>query len=113
MARSKRQPICGMLIPWLRENLGRDTLGALTGADHLALAAAHHIIALYATGNDPAVLDAFRIVVLRMQPSTRHFAFHAIAHVMDWSDRPVVWSLAGLPELSRDATGVWGLERVS
>ena len=35
-----------------------------------------------------------------MQPSTQELAYHAIAHVMDWSDRAELWIKAGLPEFA-------------
>lgn len=91
---------CDDLLRWLRANLGRGALGALTGTDAKALAAAAHILTLYAyTGSDEA-LSAFRAVVLCMQPSTRELAFHAIARQLDWEDRARVWRLAELPELA-------------
>lgn len=90
------KPVCAALLTWLRLNLGRGALAPLTGTDAKALAAAAHIVVLYAYDRDDATLAAFRAVVLRMQPSTRELAYHAIAHVMDWDDRARVWARAGL-----------------
>lgn len=90
------KPVCASLRPFLTANLGRHALGALTGTDSKALAAAVHIIELYAYDRDDSVLSAFHDVVLRMQPSTRRLAYEAVAHVMDWPDRDRVWQRAGL-----------------
>jgi hypothetical protein len=97
---------CDQLLTWLRLNLGRRALGALTGTDSKALAAAVHLIRLYAYNGHQPVLEAFRLVVLEMQPSTRQFAFHAIAYVADWDTRFTWWALAGLPPYER----IWVLD---
>ena len=91
---------CHELLAWLRLNLGRGALAPLTGTDFKALAAALHILELHAYAGGDGLLRAFREVVLQMQPSTREFAYHAIAHVLDWSDRAVVWERAGLEPLT-------------
>lgn len=96
---SKDPSHCQKLIHWLSLNLPNGSLGALTGTDGYALAAASHIIQLYAYSRKESVLRAFADVVLMMQPSTREFAYHAIAHTMDWPDRALVWEAAGLPPL--------------
>jgi len=96
-----KDPACKTLPTWLRENLGRECLGVLTGTDTRALAGAVHTLELYAGERDPAVLVAFRVLVEAMQPSARELAYHAIAHVMDWDDRFWVWESAGLPALDR------------
>ncbi|MDB4916376.1 MAG: hypothetical protein JWM95_4020 [Gemmatimonadetes bacterium] len=83
---------------WLKFNLG--SLGALTGTDQRALSAAAHIIELYAVSRDAHALVAFQHVVLAMQPKTREFAYHAIAHSMEWDDRLRVWVRAGLPDIA-------------
>lgn len=101
------KPACAALPIWLREN--GFNLGALTGTDAKALAAAIHIIELYAYTGDEGLLHAFGVVVLQMQPTTRRFAYHAIAHVMDWPDRARLWRRAGLPEA--DVAGERGMER--
>lgn len=90
------------LQKWLRANLGPRCLTPLTSTDCRALNAAAAIVELYAYDiyNDEGALLAFRTVVLRMQPSTRSFAYHAIAKVMDWDDRARVWHLAKLPAVS-------------
>lgn len=48
-------------------------------------------------GNKPALIAAFRACVSEMQESTRMFAYHAIAHLLEWSDRHPIWTAAGLP----------------
>ena len=96
----KFPPPSGAVFPWLRANLGPRALAPLTGTDTRALRAAVEIIALYSQiGLGGAPLGAFRDVVMCMQPSTRHLAYHSVAMVMDWEDRQIVWGLAGLPEL--------------
>lgn len=94
---SKPKPHCVEVYTWLRANLGKGCLGALTGADARALEAAVMIVAVYSYGGDREVLNAFGIVVRQMQEKCWVFAYHAIAMVMDWSDRELVWLAAGLP----------------
>lgn len=91
---------CTETLRFLRANLGRQALAPLTGTDYRALAAAIHIVSLYTYGGgNDATLQALRLVVMQMQPSTRHLAYHAIAHGMDWNDRARVWALAQLPPM--------------
>lgn len=88
--------------PWLRAN--GQNLGALTGQDWAALRAAAECMGLYARCDSHAeanALVAFKSCVLSMQPSTRYLAFHAIAHLLDWGDRAVIWSRCGLAPLER------------
>ncbi len=94
------------IYTFLKGNLGRSALGALTGTDWKALAAAVHLLRLYAYNGHAAVLDAFRLTVLEMQPSTRQFAYHAIAYVSEWHNRAEWWARAGLPPYER----IWILE---
>lgn len=94
---AKEKPKCETLLPWLRSNLGKKCLAPLTGQDAKALAAAVQIIELYSYHRNPAVLKAFATVVMCMQVKCFVFAYHSIAHVMDWSDRTRVWLEAGLP----------------
>ncbi len=85
------------IIPWLRENLGREALAPLTSQDTTALRAAVSIIDLIAYQNHPRDLQqSFLACVLRMQEHTRHLAYHAIAHVLDWQERQRIWSACGL-----------------
>lgn len=81
---------------WLKANLGQKALGALTTTDSKALTAAHAIINLYSSVGDRRVLDAFMIAVNEMQPHTRYLAYHAIAEVLNWEDRPRLLTAAGL-----------------
>lgn len=92
----KEKPKCETLLPWLRANLGNKCLAPLTGTDARALAAAVQIVELYAYHPDPELLKAFGTVVKQMQRKTWHLAFHAVAHVMDWNYRDVVWWGCGL-----------------
>lgn len=83
---------------WLQANLGKRCLAPLTGTDCDALCAATQIVASfrYEIYESPRALQAFATMVERMQPSTRAFAFHAIAMVMDWPDRERLWAAAEL-----------------
>lgn len=92
----KSNPSCAKTFSWLQGNLGKNSLGALTGTDVRALYAAVQTIELYSYNREQSVLEAFAKIVRCMQPSTREFAFHAIAQVMDWSDRSWVWKKSGL-----------------
>jgi hypothetical protein len=94
------KPVATSIFPWLRANLGKNCLAPLTGTDAKALAAAVQIIELYSYDRDESVLKAFGQVVGRMQPKCQEFAYHAIAHVMDWSDRSPIWFKSGLDPLS-------------
>jgi hypothetical protein len=58
--------------------------------------AAVQIFELYCYCEDKALLEAFGTVVRQMQSRIRYFAYHAIAHVRNWEDRPVIWAQAGL-----------------
>ncbi len=83
-------------MTWLKANRGPRVLAPLTGTDAKALTAAVHIIELYSYHREPIVLEAFGKIVACMQPETQELAYHAIAHIMDWSDRNAVWFEAGL-----------------
>jgi len=96
----KPKPFCESLRPWLRDNLGKRCLAPLTGTDARALAAAVHVIDLYSYHGDKNLLPAFAAIVRCMQPTTQELAYHAIAHVMDWSNRREFWLEAGLPEFN-------------
>lgn len=92
-----KQPVCKTLFPWLRENLGKRCLGGLSGQDGKALCAAVQIVELWAYTSDPrTAAQAFGLCVRSMQESQRHLAFHAIAHVCEWSSRAQLWAEAGL-----------------
>jgi hypothetical protein len=96
------QPVCKTVLPWLKANLGPRCLGCLTGQSGRALAAAVQLIDLYSSCDyraEPHVLVAFRNVVETMAAPERELAYHAIAHVLDWSDRDKIWHLANLPTL--------------
>lgn len=93
-ATKKPKPVCETVFPWLRANLGKGALAALTGTDARALRAAVQIIELYAYDRRPGVIRAFGLVASQMQWSTQYLAYHAIAHVMEWDDRYVIWGQA-------------------
>ncbi len=93
------KPPCQTLPKWLKENLGPRCLAPLTSTDSRALLAAVQIVELYAVERRPEVLEAFARIVGCMQKSCWSLAYHAIAHVMDWSDRSRLWRAAGLPEI--------------
>lgn len=112
---SAPKPPSVTIFPWLRANLGKNALAPLTGTDARALRAAVEIISLYSYGGNDSLLEAFRAVVECMQPHTQEFAYHAIAHVMDWQNRSEIWVAAGLPKfsVSRCAFEPGGKERVA
>lgn len=101
---SKQQPPCAELFAWLRNNLGRDCMGALTGQDAPALAAIAHVLQLFSVSDSQGracALKAFAALAQAMQPSTRELAYHAIAWAMDWHVRPDLWRLAGLEPIAQ------------
>lgn len=94
---SDYQPPAATVLDWLHSNLGGRALAPLTGSDTKALRAAVQIIEAYGYDRHHSLLDAFHLLVLRMQPKCRELAYHAIAHPLDWSDRSRLWMLSGLP----------------
>jgi hypothetical protein len=88
------------IVDWLQFNLG--STAPLTGTDHRALRAAVAILELYAYDGDASLLtNAFGAVVRRMQPTTREYAYHTIAAVLDWNDRARIWAEAGLTPIAK------------
>ena len=96
----KTKPVCESVFPWLKANLGNESLAVLTGTDRRALMAAVQIVELNAYDSCQSNIDAFGDIVRRMQPSARELAYHAIAHVSDWSDRNRIWESAGLDPIA-------------
>ncbi len=94
-----KAPPSQTIYPWLKANLGKACLAPLTSVDTAALEAATQIAAVACHTDAPEVSRAFGLLVRLMQPATRPLAFHAIAHVRDWSDRWVMWEDAGLGDL--------------
>lgn len=94
---SDYQPPAATVLDWLYANLGGRALAPLTGSDTKALRASVQIMEQYGYDRHPSLIDAFALVVFRMQPKTRELAYHAIAHPLDWSDRHKIWMAAGLP----------------
>ena len=95
----KPKPVCETVMPWLKANLGPRCLAPLTSTDAKALRAAVQIVELYQYTAGDDVIQAFGIIVSRMQSHTQRLAFHAIAHVGNWEDRGKIWGRAGLPEI--------------
>lgn len=94
------KPASQTIYAWLKANLGPKCLAPLTGQDAKALLAAVQTIELYSYDRNPAVIDAFSLIVRRMQPQCQELAYHSIAHVMDWSDRATIWQGAELPHFA-------------
>jgi hypothetical protein len=89
-------PAAAQILDWLRCQLPRPAIAALTGTDCDALQAAAGILALYQRTSNPELLNAFRTCVLIMQPKTRELAYHAVAQVAEWDTRAKWWGKAGL-----------------
>ena len=98
---SDYQPPAATVLDWLHSNLGGRALAPLTGSDTKALRAAVQIIEAYGYDRHPSLIDAFALVVHRMQPKCRELAYHSIAHPLDWSDRQKIWRAAGFTDLPR------------
>lgn len=97
------EPPCKTVLPWLKANLGKRCLAPLTGTDARALSAAVQIAELWTVADMRVVVaQSFGLVVRSsMQESTRYLAYHAIAHVGDWSFRAELWQMAGLEPIER------------
>ncbi len=98
---AKINPYCVTLFPWLKEN-GFNNLGGMTGQDYPALKAAVMIVGLWVSCDGHSkkyAATAFRHCVESMQPCFRNLAYHAIAHVADWSHRDELWQEADLERL--------------
>lgn len=96
---STSKPYSATISAWLTANLGKHWGGALTGQDWPALKAVVEIVNAYASSDGEGrknCVAAFGAMVLTMQPSCRYLAFHAVAHVLDWSDRWRLFRAAGL-----------------
>lgn len=95
------KPYAATIGPWLTANLGKGWSAPLTGQDWPALKAVVEIVNAWTSsdyeGREQCVA-AFRAMVLTMQPGCRYLAFHAVAHVADWSHRWELWNAAGLDE---------------
>ena len=89
------------ILPWLRENLGKNALAPLTSTDAAALRAAVEIVEVISIigYKNTGLLTAFNRVVSLMQPSCQRFAYHGIAMIMDWPDREKLWDFAQLDPL--------------
>lgn len=94
---SKPQPITDRVAIFLKGNLGKKCLAPLTGTDYRALMAGALIIEAYSGDRNRDYLDAFRLVVSRMQRKCWPLAFHTIACLTNWEERMTIWMKAGLP----------------
>jgi len=98
------------IVRWLKAN--GLACGVLTGTDVRALAASCAILdVMCVAGRDSRLLDAYALTVSLMQPKAIHLAYHAIAMVMDWGERSVVFAMAGLSlrESLRQGQHAWPL----
>jgi hypothetical protein len=93
------KPYAATVLKWLRDNGHK--LGGLTSQDARALLASVQIVPLWGPyeRNAEQIAAAWGACVREMQPSTRQFAFHAVAHVANWDDRFKLWRAAGFDEL--------------
>lgn len=110
--KASKQP-CQTVLTWLRENLGKNCTAPLTNTDRKALFAAVQIVELYAYCDQPDVAVAFGKVVQQMQRHTWHLAYHAVAHVMDWSHRLELWKYSGLASVHPAPTSLCKWEPAS
>lgn len=90
----KTQP-AATLLKWLKDNGHK--LGALTSGDVDALLASVQLVTVWARGageHDEQIAKTWGVLVSMMQPQCRQWAFHGVAHVLDWNDRYVMWAEA-------------------
>lgn len=111
---------CDALWTWLRLNLGRRALAALTGTDVKALAAAVHILRLHAYSGHDALLSALRTrrvgdAALDASVRVSHDRVRVrMAFPRSWGELAGlppyerIWILAGSPEKRRPTAGVEG-----
>jgi hypothetical protein len=71
--------------------LRKGALGALTGTDFRVLNAFVPCLQLYSCTGNEQVLQAARVLLTEMQPSTRWIAKELIAFAMNWEDRERLW----------------------
>ena len=79
----RTNPPAQTVFAWLRANLGPKALAALTSTDAAALQASVQIVPLWSPYASPDIAAAWGACVRQMQPHTRQFAFHAVAHIAD------------------------------
>lgn len=85
------------ILKWLQANLGKHATAPLTSTDTYALVTSVNLSNLISYRTAPAELfAAYFSIVMTMQESTRHLAYHAIACELDWSHREMIWEAAGL-----------------
>lgn len=96
----RNKPYAHTVFEFLTANLGPRALAPLTSTDTMALQAAVQIVPLWGPyeRNAEQIAAAFGACVREMQPKTRYFAYHAIAHVANWSTRAELWREAGFDE---------------
>lgn len=95
----KNKPAAATVLKWLRDN--GHSLAALTSQDTRALLASVQIVPLWGPyeRNSSQIAAAWGACVREMQSHTQQFAFHAVAHIYDWSTRFQLWRAAGFEEL--------------
>lgn len=92
------------MFKWLAANCGKRCTAGLTSTDATALAASVTMCPLVSYESAPAELfQAYRALVMAMQPHTRWMAFHLIAMELDWDHRAMIWCMAKLPDADKPA----------
>lgn len=95
-----KKPVAATVLTWLRANQGPRSLAGLTSTDVRALLASVQIVECWSRYDTDGgeIAKAWGAIVRQMQPGMRQFAFHAVAHVLDWNDRFIMWRAAGFTE---------------
>jgi hypothetical protein len=92
------------IFKWLRANCGKNCTAPLTSHDVNALVASVALTPLISyAGASVDLFQAYRAVVMEMQPKCRWLAYHAIAMELDWGHRAMIWIAAALPEGDKPA----------
>lgn len=102
----KNKTVSETAFPWLRANLGKHCLGCLTGYSGPAVLASVMVIRAYSSSDQShefPLLTAYEAIVSTLDAPERHLCYHLIAHVLNWSDREVIWDKAGLSPLQHVA----------
>ena len=83
------------ILKWLRANLGRRAVAALTHHDMDALFASVAMTPLVShAGSANELFKGYHAVVMQMQEHTRWLAYHTIAMELDWGHRDMIWMMA-------------------
>lgn len=84
MARNEAQR-CRDARVWMRTNYGRSVLAPLTSIDKHAFDALVHVWDVWVRTRDDEVLEAAKILLRCMQPSTRNIAVACVSFSADWA----------------------------